>query len=88
MTHVIGEINEDDFVRFNYAQTEVLAKPRTQLLRWWSETSYHMQSHRDNAQCAQQEYDLHLDAANPGLFSELSFDVNDNIVLVCKSALR
>jgi phosphoribosylformylglycinamidine synthase len=38
-----------------------------------------MQSLRDNAECAQQEYDAVLDAADPGLQYNLTFDPADDI---------
>ncbi len=47
--------------------------------RAWSETTFHMQRLRDNPQCAQQEYDRVLDAADPGLHSVLTFDVNEDV---------
>ncbi|BCE01106.1 phosphoribosylformylglycinamidine synthase [Marinicellulosiphila megalodicopiae] len=78
-THVIGTLNQDDHVRFNFGVVEVLANMRTQYLRFWSETSYQMQARRDNPECAKQEFDLHLDASNPGLFADLTYDVNEDI---------
>ncbi|MFM9911956.1 MAG: phosphoribosylformylglycinamidine synthase [Methylophilaceae bacterium] len=47
--------------------------------RWWSETTFHMQSLRDNPLCAQQEYDRLLDSYDPGLHARLEFDLNDDI---------
>ncbi|HEY9050993.1 MAG TPA: phosphoribosylformylglycinamidine synthase subunit PurQ, partial [Gammaproteobacteria bacterium] len=41
--------------------------------------TYHMQALRDNPQCAKQEYDLILDAKDPGLNTKLTFDINENI---------
>ena len=38
-----------------------------------------MQKLRDNPQCAQQEYDRILDAKDPGLHVQLSFDVDEDI---------
>jgi phosphoribosylformylglycinamidine synthase len=38
-----------------------------------------MQSLRDNPECAQQEYDRLLDTADTGLFSDLSFDINQDV---------
>jgi len=57
----------------------VLSESRITLHRIWSETTYRMQSMRDNPQCAQQEYDNILDAADPGLSVELTFDAHDNV---------
>jgi len=60
---------------------EVFNRSRVDLHRLWSETSYHMQSLRDNPVCAQQEYDRILDTSDEGLTSQLSFDPNDDVTL-------
>ncbi|MHA7881439.1 MAG: phosphoribosylformylglycinamidine synthase [Saccharospirillum sp.] len=71
---VIGECNDDDYIRLLADNDEVLVKPRTDLLRIWNETSYRLQALRDNEDCARQEYDRWLDANDPGLHVDLSFD--------------
>lgn len=76
---VIGKPNDDDRMVFNYNHKVVLANSRVELQRMWSETTWHMQSLRDNPQCAQQEFDLILDKTDPGLHAQLSFDPNENI---------
>jgi len=76
---VIGHCNDDDFVRFVDEGEEVYVKPRTDLLRAWSETSYRLQALRDNEDCARQEYDHWLDANDPGLHVDLSFDESKDI---------
>ena len=76
---VIGRLNDDDYIRISEQQEELYVKPRTDVLRLWNETSYRMQALRDNEQCAQQEFDRWLDANDPGLSAELTFDVNDDI---------
>jgi phosphoribosylformylglycinamidine synthase len=45
----------------------------------WSETTLHMQSLRDNPECAQQEMEARLDEQDPGLNVALSFDPDDNV---------
>ncbi|MFQ3228816.1 phosphoribosylformylglycinamidine synthase [Reinekea sp.] len=77
--NVIGQPNDDDLVRVIANNDELYVKPRTDLLRMWSETSYRIQAMRDNERCAKQEFDLLLDANNPGLHAKLSFDPSDNI---------
>ena len=52
---------------------------RVELQRLWSETSYRVQSLRDNADCAREEFDNLLDAEDPGLHAELSYDINDDV---------
>ncbi|MCP5336086.1 MAG: phosphoribosylformylglycinamidine synthase subunit PurQ, partial [Oceanospirillaceae bacterium] len=52
---------------------------RVDALRLWAETSFRMQALRDNSECATQEFDNLLDADDPGLHAELSFDVNQDV---------
>ncbi|MFJ4347019.1 phosphoribosylformylglycinamidine synthase [Pseudomonas sp. NPDC089401] len=52
---------------------------RRMLQRQWAETSYQVQRLRDNADCADQEFDLLLEEDNPGLSVKLGYDVNDDI---------
>ena len=47
------------------------AETRIDLQRAWSETSYQMQTLRDNPSCARQEYDRILDGKDPGLSPRL-----------------
>ncbi len=80
-SHLIGTFNSDDSLLFTHRGETVLAEPRLDLHRAWSQTSFHMQFLRDNPECARQEYDRLLDADDPGLFAELSFDPDDNITV-------
>lgn len=79
LAHVIGEVEQGDLVAIKQHGKAVFSDSRVNLHRMWSETTYRMQKLRDNPVCAQQEYDKILDVNNRGLFSELSFDVNDNV---------
>ncbi len=76
---VIGTLNDDDTLNVYFDEEEIYNESRVQLQRWWAETSYQVQSLRDNSDCAQQEFDALLDTANPGLSAELSFDVNEDV---------
>ncbi len=77
--HHIGGLNDDDRVVVRCGQNEVLAAARSEYQRAWSETSWQMQSLRDNVDCAQQEYDAILNVSDPGLNIDLSFDLNDDV---------
>ncbi|HEY0561974.1 MAG TPA: phosphoribosylformylglycinamidine synthase, partial [Methylophilus sp.] len=57
----------------------IYSDTRVNLHRMWSETTYHMQSLRDNPVCAQQEYDRILNTTDAGMHAHLSFNLNDNI---------
>ncbi|WP_043308658.1 phosphoribosylformylglycinamidine synthase [Pseudomonas sp. ML96] len=76
---VIGQpINGSD-VAISFNGEPVFGGQRRLLQRQWAETSYQIQRLRDNADCADQEFDLILDEDNPGLSTKLSFDVNQDI---------
>lgn len=76
---VIGTLNESDRIRFTFEDQPVIDTTREEYQRLWSETSYRIQSLRDNADCAKQEYDNLLATADPGLSADLTFDLNDDI---------
>jgi phosphoribosylformylglycinamidine synthase len=52
---------------------------RTTLHAMWSETSFHIQSLRDNPETARQEFSLLQDAARPGLFVSVPFDQAERV---------
>ncbi len=75
----LGEPTEDDVVRFVCGEQALFAEPRVALQRLWSETTWRMQTLRDNPESAQQEYDRILDATDPGLAPRLTFDAGENV---------
>ncbi|OMH31840.1 phosphoribosylformylglycinamidine synthase [Motiliproteus sp. MSK22-1] len=76
---VIGSLNADDRINICFDDQEIYSASRTQLHSWWAETSYRIQSMRDNADCARQEFDGLADSENPGLRFELSYDINEDV---------
>jgi len=76
--HRIGQVNTGHDIAISQGNTQYKAS-RIELHRMWSETTYRMQSLRDNPTCAQQEYDRILNADDAGLHAKLTFDLNDNI---------
>ncbi|NVK01186.1 MAG: phosphoribosylformylglycinamidine synthase [Oceanospirillaceae bacterium] len=76
---VIGAPNPDDCITLTFDDEDIYSESRVTLQRWWAETSYRVQSLRDNSECAQQEFDALLDAEDPGLNVSLSFDQNDDV---------
>ncbi|WP_415900163.1 phosphoribosylformylglycinamidine synthase [Neptuniibacter sp. QD48_11] len=79
IAQVLGSTNLDDEIRFHFNEEEIYSESRVQLQRWWAETSYQIQSLRDNSECAQQEFDRILDKQDPGLNTELTFDQNEDV---------
>ncbi|MCW9047255.1 MAG: phosphoribosylformylglycinamidine synthase [Gammaproteobacteria bacterium] len=78
-SYVIGTTNQKDTIQFFNDVEPVFEESRINLQRTWSETTYQMQSLRDNPQCAEQEFDLILDGKDPGISPKLSFDINENV---------
>ena len=78
-SHVIGHLNSADELHVIRGAKPLLAEKRVDLQRAWSETSYLIQSLRDNPKTARQEFDRILDVADPGLSASLSFDPAEDI---------
>ena len=77
--HIIGGIHSTDDILITHNESEIFSDSRVNLQRIWSETTYQMQALRDNPESAKQEYDLVLDAKDPGINVQLSFDVNEDV---------
>jgi phosphoribosylformylglycinamidine synthase len=54
-------------------------KTRTALHKMWAETSFHIQSLRDNPESARQEFSLLGDAERPGLSVSVPFDRSERV---------
>ncbi|MEO8409309.1 MAG: phosphoribosylformylglycinamidine synthase, partial [Propionivibrio sp.] len=78
-SHFIGAPNASDELRIIRNARAVFSEKRVDLQRAWSELSYHMQSLRDNPECAQQEFDRIVDPADRGLSMSLTFDPAEDI---------
>ncbi len=74
----IGKPKTEDQVTIYNDGLPIFSASRTLLQQTWSQTSYHLQTLRDNPDCAQQEFDA-INKADAGLQVTLSFDINDNI---------
>mgnify|MGYP000464659500 CR=1 FL=1 len=77
--HRLGSVSDDDFVRIHNNGETIFEQSRQDLHRAWSETSWRMQSLRDNADCAQEAFDRLLDASDPGLQVKPTFDPDEDI---------
>ncbi|MCX7627790.1 MAG: phosphoribosylformylglycinamidine synthase [Methylophilaceae bacterium] len=77
--HDLGTVADDDHVRFDCGGREVYGERRAILQRMWSETTWHMQSLRDNPVCARQEYDRLLDVGDPGLHVQLTYAIEEDV---------
>ena len=77
--HKIGTVTNKNEINIGNNCKPVFADSRVNLHRMWSETTFYMQSLRDNPICAQQEYDRILNTADTGLHVHTTFDINENI---------
>ena len=76
---LIGFLNGKDEIRFTRNAKNIFAEKRVDLHRAWSETTWRMQALRDNPDCALEEHDGVLDAADPGLSVALTFDPAEDV---------
>jgi phosphoribosylformylglycinamidine synthase len=79
VVHVVGQLNTDDRVEVSAFGTTLLSETRIDLQRAWSETTFRMQSLRDNPACAQQEFDALLDASDRGISPVVCFDAQQDV---------
>ena len=75
----VGSVSLDDQISISSHNKLLLDKPRKKLESWWSETSYHMQSLRDNDKCATQEFSAIQNDANTEINPVVTFDMNEDI---------
>jgi phosphoribosylformylglycinamidine synthase len=79
-THVIGKpLYDDEQVVITRGERVLLRSSRSELQSAWSQTSWQMQSLRDNPECADEEYARIRDTQDPGLSPYLSFDPDADI---------
>ncbi|TCO83516.1 phosphoribosylformylglycinamidine synthase [Plasticicumulans lactativorans] len=78
-SHVIGVPNASDRVTLLHGGVAVLDRPRAELRRLWSETSYRLQALRDHPECAREAFEAACDPADPGLHAQLGFDPTDDV---------
>ncbi len=78
-SHAVGELNSNDEIRVWRNARPLLKEKRVDLQRAWTETSYQIARLRDDAQCAQEEFDSLLDVTDPGVSAQLTFDPAEDI---------
>jgi phosphoribosylformylglycinamidine synthase len=77
--HCIGKpLVDDGQLTFRRDGEIVLLAERSELQRAWSETSWRMQSLRDNPQCADEAYER-IGGADPGLSPLLTYDLGESV---------
>ncbi|NNG12808.1 MAG: phosphoribosylformylglycinamidine synthase, partial [Halobacteria archaeon] len=78
-SHVIGTLNDSNQVMFTHDRLSVFSDTRVNLQRTWSETTYRMQSLRDNSECALEEFDGLLDTQDLGIQCRTTFDIDEDV---------
>ncbi len=76
---MVGSLSEDQQIRVMYREEALLDQPRAHLQQLWAKTSYSIQSLRDNADCAREEFEAIADDSDPGLSADLTYDPNENV---------
>ncbi len=79
VTHKVAVVSDNQQIVISHSGSQWLDRKLTDLRAIWSETSYQMQSLRDNSQCAEQEKQLRADPTNPGIQPKLTFDPSEDI---------
>ncbi|HEY1287736.1 MAG TPA: phosphoribosylformylglycinamidine synthase [Burkholderiales bacterium] len=79
-SHLIGEPNTRDEIRFTRNNRLVFNNKRDHLQRPWAEVTRRMQALRDNPQCAREEYDRIIEHNDPGLSVSLTYDPKEVFV--------
>jgi phosphoribosylformylglycinamidine synthase len=74
--HVLGRVNTsstDDAFTIIHDSAPIFSSTRQELQQAWAETSYRMQSLRDDPTAATEEFELIKDSSHKGLFYDLTF---------------
>jgi phosphoribosylformylglycinamidine synthase len=79
VSQIIGKPNDKDVVEFWCDAKPVFKRPRAELQKLWSETSWRIARLRDNPDCADAEFARATDSEDCGLSMALSFDPAEDI---------
>lgn len=75
----VAKVRQDQVIRIDQQNRELLASSRAEMERQWSRTSYQIQRLRDNPECAVQEFNAIGEDDDPGLNVALRFEPGDDI---------
>jgi phosphoribosylformylglycinamidine synthase len=79
LTSVLGKTTAEDLISCRCAGQVSYSNKRTTLQKMWAETSFHIQSLRDNPESAKQEFSLLDDATRPGLSVTVPYDLSERV---------
>ena len=75
--HLVARVRHDQSIILSYQGKVLYQQTRFALQRLWAETSYLIQSRRDNPECAEEEYDALLDEGDPGILAQVCFNLEE-----------
>jgi len=75
---LLGTTREDDNILVRSGERVLLRRGRAELQETWSETTFQMQSLRDNPDCAREEFER-IAQPDPGLSARLTFDPEEDV---------
>jgi len=75
LTRAVGRPTDSGQLRISQDGETIFAESVPSLHSAWSELTYQMQVHRDNPECARQEFDAIADADDPGMNFAVTFDL-------------
>jgi len=78
-SHVVGMPNTSDEIEIYRDAKKIWSRPRAELGKAWSEVSWRIASRRENPACAQAEFSMWDDAADPGLSAVVTFDPQSDV---------
>jgi phosphoribosylformylglycinamidine synthase len=76
---LVGRSIEGNAIRIRSGSEVAYRNSRTGLQTIWAETSFHIQSLRDNPACAAEEFSLLQDVDRPGLSVSVPFDLTERV---------
>jgi phosphoribosylformylglycinamidine synthase len=76
---IIATRTKGELIALSENGDDIYAAKRSELHKMWAETSFQIQSLRDNPGCAAEEFALLGDAERPGIFVETPFDVAEKV---------
>jgi phosphoribosylformylglycinamidine synthase len=78
---LIGSVNLDQIIHIKYQNKTVFEDTRSSLQSAWTETSYKIQSMRDNPVCALEEFSKISDDFDPGLNPKFDFEIPQSFAI-------
>jgi len=79
LARVVGAPNKDHSINIIKDSKLILTNSRGKLQQAWAETSYRIQSIRDNPKTAKEEFDLILNDQYEGIQSKINFDIPKSV---------